>query len=179
MFDTVGHNAYPETSAESPGARHGKHSHSIDEGDLDRLLAALRKGFPGTAQPLPGSGGVTVWYLEDGFQTIPDGAGYSGTETDKHPVSEDQQAAQLCGRHPARVLPARRRRLLQLRAARRRVARRVAVGTRPPGLEPEARLHRVRASAAGRGRRRRALRYLNSPTAGDFRVKQHREASIE
>jgi hypothetical protein len=95
VFDTVGHNAYPETSAETPGARHGKHSHSIDEGDLDRLLAALRKGFAGTAQPLPGSAGVTVWYLEDGFQTIPDRAGYSGTETDKHPVSEDQQASQL------------------------------------------------------------------------------------
>jgi hypothetical protein len=30
---------------------------------------ALHKGFKGTGQPLPGSGGVTVWYLEDGFQT--------------------------------------------------------------------------------------------------------------
>ena len=95
VFDTVGHNAYPETSAEAPGAHHGKHSQSIDEGDLNRLLAALRKGFRGTAQPLPGSGGVTVWYLEDGFQTIPGRSVYSGTETDKHPVSEDEQAAQL------------------------------------------------------------------------------------
>jgi hypothetical protein len=95
VFDTVGHNAYPETSAEPPGTRHGKRSHSIDEGDLGRLLAALHKGFASTAQPLPGTGGVTVWYLEDGFQTIPTRAGYSGTENDKHPVSEEQQAAQL------------------------------------------------------------------------------------
>jgi hypothetical protein len=95
VFDTVGHNAYPETSAEAPGIRHGKHSHSIDQGDLDRLLAALRKGFRGTAQPLPGTGGVTVWYLEDGFQTTPARPLYSGTETEKQPVSEDQQAAQL------------------------------------------------------------------------------------
>ena len=95
VFDTVGHNAYPETSAEPPATRHRKHSHSIDEGDLDRLLTALRKGFGGTAQPLPGSGGVTVWYLEDGFQTIPGNNSYNGTETDKHPVSEAQQASQL------------------------------------------------------------------------------------
>ncbi len=95
LFDTVGHNAYPETSAESPGSRHGKHAHSIDEGDLDRLLGALRRGFGHTAQPLPGTGTVSVWYLEDGFQTIPARAGYSGTETDKHPVSEDVQAAEL------------------------------------------------------------------------------------
>jgi hypothetical protein len=95
VFDTVGHNAYPETSAEAPGVRHGKHSKSIDEGDLNRLLAALSKGFHGTSQPLPGQGGVTVWYLEDGFQTTPASALYSGTETDKHPISEAQQAAQL------------------------------------------------------------------------------------
>ena len=34
------------------------------------------------------------------------------------------------------------------RAARRRLARRVAVGPRAPGLEPEARVHRVRAGAS-------------------------------
>lgn len=95
IFDTVGHNAYPETSAEAPGVHHGKHSHSIDEGDLNRLLAAIRKGFAGTAQPLPGTQGVTVWYLEDGFQTTPTGTLYTGSETDKEPVSEAQQAALL------------------------------------------------------------------------------------
>ena len=95
IFDTVGHNAYPQTSAEPPSATHAKGS--IDEGDLDRLLVALRKAFDGTGQPLPGAHGVTVWYLEDGFQSVPGGsrAVYSGTETDKQPVSEDVQAAQL------------------------------------------------------------------------------------
>jgi hypothetical protein len=93
LFDTVGHNAYPETSAESPGARH-THG-SIDEGDLSRLLAALRKSFAKTAQPLPGEQGVTVWYLEDGFQTTPARTFYTGVETDGHPISEDEQAAQL------------------------------------------------------------------------------------
>jgi hypothetical protein len=93
IFDTVGHNAYPETSAEPPSARHAKGS--IDEGDLDRLLAALRKGFAKTGQPLPGRNGVTVWYLEDGFQTTPDRPLYTGAETDRRPVSEVEQAAQL------------------------------------------------------------------------------------
>jgi hypothetical protein len=93
IFDTVGHNAYPETSAEAPAARHAKHS--IDEGDLDRLLRALRTGFGGTGQPLPGSGSVTVWYLEDGFQTTPARALYTGTETDRRPISEADQAVQL------------------------------------------------------------------------------------
>jgi hypothetical protein len=93
IFDTVGHNAYPETSAESPDAHHAKHS--IDEGDLDRLLQALRAGFAGTGQPLPGRGGVTVWYLEDDFQSASDSPLYTGTETDPHPVSETEQAAQL------------------------------------------------------------------------------------
>jgi hypothetical protein len=96
IFDTVGHNAYPEMSAEAPGVHHGRRSHSIDEGDLDRLLAALRKGFAHTGQPLPGTHGVTVWYLEDGFQTSPAaGSPYTGTETDKHTVSEAEQAALL------------------------------------------------------------------------------------
>jgi hypothetical protein len=93
IFDTVGHNAYPETSEEAPDARHTKGS--IDEGDLGRLLAALRHGFAGTSQPLPGNGGVTVWYLEDGFQTTPAHVVYTGVETDKAPISEDEQAAQL------------------------------------------------------------------------------------
>jgi len=70
IFDTVGHNAYPETSSEAPGVLHK--TGSIDQGDLDRLLAALREGFAKTGQPLPGQRGVTVWYLEDGFQTAID-----------------------------------------------------------------------------------------------------------
>jgi hypothetical protein len=93
IFDTVGHNAYPEDSAEAPGARH-KHG-SIDEGDLDRLLAVLRKAFDRTGQPQPGQQGVTVWYLEDGFQTVSAPGLYSGLENDRKPVPEDVQAAQL------------------------------------------------------------------------------------
>jgi hypothetical protein len=90
IFDTIGHNAYPETSAEPPSATHKRRS--IDEGDLERLLKVLDAAFAGTGQPLPGERGVTVWYLEDGFQSQ---ELYAGTETDKEPVSESEQAAQL------------------------------------------------------------------------------------
>lgn len=95
ILDTIGHNGYPETSAEPPGALH--RTGSIDEGDLGRLLASLHEAFDGTAQPVPGSGRVTVWYLEDGFQSTPPDGGfaYSGVETDKRPVPEDVQATQL------------------------------------------------------------------------------------
>lgn len=93
IFDTVGHNAYPDTSDEAPAARHGRGS--IDEGDLGRLLAALHRSFDGTGQPVPGEDGVTVWYLEDGFQTVPGARLYDGVETDRKPVSEERQAAQL------------------------------------------------------------------------------------
>ena len=90
IFDTLGHNAYPDTSAEAPSATHKKRS--IDEGDLARLLRVLHAAFAGTGQPLPGQDGVTVWYLEDGFQSQ---ESYPGTETDAKPVSEAEQAAQL------------------------------------------------------------------------------------
>ena len=84
ILDTVGHNAYPDTSAERPSTRH-KH-HSIDEGDLDRLTAVLAKAF-GRVPP--------VWYLEDGFQTTSALALYTGTESERKPVTEAEQAAQL------------------------------------------------------------------------------------
>jgi hypothetical protein len=83
IFDTIGHNAYPQTSAESPDARH---RHSIDEGDLDRLVAVLKRSF-GVVPP--------IWYLEDGFQSVETSPLYSGTESDKHAVTEQAQAAQL------------------------------------------------------------------------------------
>jgi hypothetical protein len=34
-------------------------------------MNVLRTAFEGTKQPLPGSGHVTIWYVEDGFQTLP------------------------------------------------------------------------------------------------------------
>lgn len=83
IFDTVGHNAYPQSSAEAPDA---KHRHAIDEGDLDRLVDVLKRAF-GTVPP--------IWYLEDGFQSSEQPPLYSGTETDRKPVSEAEQAAQL------------------------------------------------------------------------------------
>ena len=83
IFDTVGHNAYPDTSAEPPAAHH---AHAIDEGDLDRLVTALRKAF-GAVPP--------IWYLEDGFQSSGGPPLYGGVETDRRPVSEEIQAAQL------------------------------------------------------------------------------------
>lgn len=85
ILDTVGHNAYPDTSAEPVGAHHKRGS--IDEGDLGRLTDALKRAF-GTAPP--------VWYLEDGFQTSGGPSLlYSGSENDRRPVSETGQAAQL------------------------------------------------------------------------------------
>jgi hypothetical protein len=84
ILDTVGHNAYPDEPAELPTARHAHRS--IDEGDLDRLVRVLGRAF-GRVPP--------VWYLEDGFQTTSPLAVYSGAETERRPVSEDEQAAQL------------------------------------------------------------------------------------
>lgn len=68
ILDTFGHNVYPKSSAEPPWTRHD--TESIDEGDYTRLMQVLAASFGGTAQPLPGQGRPTIWYLEDGFQTI-------------------------------------------------------------------------------------------------------------
>jgi hypothetical protein len=98
LFDTFGHDAYPDHDGESPATVHGAKSHSLDEGDYVRLLAALERAFGGTGQPVPGEGSVRVWYLEDGFQSaVPAGEAsfYSGTEGDRHVLSADVQATQL------------------------------------------------------------------------------------
>jgi hypothetical protein len=96
IFDTVGHNPYGMSSAESPSQQHLAPSH-IGEGDYDRLVQTLADGFRGTAQPVPGhclDAGqecVSVWYLEAGYQTVPSAAhesGYSGRENDAHPVGD-------------------------------------------------------------------------------------------
>jgi hypothetical protein len=68
IFDTVGHNAYPDSPFEPPWTVH-RGGPSIDEGDYSRLMRVLSRAFGGTAQPLPGRRGVTIWYLEDGYQS--------------------------------------------------------------------------------------------------------------
>jgi hypothetical protein len=85
IFDTVGHNAYPERTSERPWVLHS--SSAISEGDYDKLMQALVDGFGGTGQPVPGQGRVTIWYMEQGFQsTIEFGKArlYTGRETDRY-----------------------------------------------------------------------------------------------
>jgi hypothetical protein len=104
LFDTFGQNVYPRTSTEAPTAWHAD-APDVSEGDYPRLLDALHVAFADTPQPLPGVAGVTVWYLEDGFQTaVPrnKSRAYTGHETDAHtltPVGDDpaapDQATQL------------------------------------------------------------------------------------
>jgi hypothetical protein len=103
ILDTIGHNPYPSSNAESPATAH-KGNVAIGQGDYRKLLASFRTGFGGTGQPLPGRRGVSIWYLEQGFQTTIDPAKaalYSGRETEPNlvpPVSaegERDQATQL------------------------------------------------------------------------------------
>jgi hypothetical protein len=102
LFDTFGHNPYPENSAEPPYALHTG-SDLIGEGDYETLLNVLHTAFDDTAQPVPGDRGVTIWYVEDGFQTVPPRDKlryYRGRENDHHAlpaVSNDSvdQATQL------------------------------------------------------------------------------------
>jgi len=84
IFDTVGHNAYPDNSAQRVWARHP--GGEISEGDYAKLMTVLQRAFSGSAQPPPGSGGVTIWYLEQGFQSTiaPAKRGsYTGQENDR------------------------------------------------------------------------------------------------
>jgi len=84
LVDTFGHNPYPLNAAEPPWTRHANPK-VVGQGDLGRLLRAISRAFSGTAQPLPGTGRTTVWYLENGFQTVvpPEKLRYyNGTETD-------------------------------------------------------------------------------------------------
>jgi hypothetical protein len=85
LFDTVGHNPYPVTNAERPWVRHTVGT-TIGEGDYDKLMAVLGEAFGGTGQPLPGQKHVSIWYMEQGFQTAIDPAKtslYRGVETDR------------------------------------------------------------------------------------------------
>ncbi|MFL6012289.1 MAG: hypothetical protein ACJ74B_04615 [Gaiellaceae bacterium] len=70
LFDTFGHNPYGESSAEPPSALHADLD-MLGEGDYETLMNVLHTTFDDTAQPVPGERGVTIWYVEDGFQTVP------------------------------------------------------------------------------------------------------------
>ncbi|MDX6407056.1 MAG: hypothetical protein QOE13_127 [Gaiellaceae bacterium] len=86
LFDTFGHNPYPEHSAEPPWITH-EGSDLIAQGDYETLMNVLRTSFEGTLQPLPGVRGVSIWYVEDGFQTVPPREKrryYRGRENDPH-----------------------------------------------------------------------------------------------
>jgi hypothetical protein len=88
ILDTFGHNPYPENAAEPPWVRHDD-PRTVGQGDLERLLTAIADAFEGTAQPLPGEGRTTVWYLETGFQTTVPPTKlryYRGVETDPFAV---------------------------------------------------------------------------------------------
>jgi hypothetical protein len=83
LFDTVGHHAYGVTASERPWRRHIG-SKVLSQGDWNKLMYNLWLAFDGTAQAIPGAGGVAIWYLEGGSQTAIDAgkeAAYSGTET--------------------------------------------------------------------------------------------------
>ena len=103
IFDTFGHNPYPATNAEPPSVEHPG-SRMLGEGDYGALMDALTAAFAGTGQPVPGEDGVSLWYLEDGFETaVPaDRAGrYSGRERASvvqpvgHAAAARDQASQL------------------------------------------------------------------------------------
>jgi hypothetical protein len=102
LFDTFGHNPYPENSAEPPSALHAD-SDLIAEGDYETLMNVLHTSFDGTSQPVPGDRGVTIWYVEDGFQTVPPRDKlryYRGRENDRYALPANSgdainQATQL------------------------------------------------------------------------------------
>jgi len=88
LFDTFGHNPYPENSAEPPWVLHAD-SDLIGEGDYETLMNVIETAFEGSGQPLPGTNGVSIWYVENGFQTSPPPDKrryYRGRENDPHVI---------------------------------------------------------------------------------------------
>jgi hypothetical protein len=106
IFDTFGHHPHPQDASERPWKVHQDPT-QISEGDLGKLVEVLRDEFVGTAQPVPGNG-LSIWYLEDGYQTTIDQAkrllysdyenwphtvpDYAGGEPDWPPPSADSPA---------------------------------------------------------------------------------------
>jgi hypothetical protein len=96
LVDTFGHNPYPQDSTEPPAATHTDSTY-LGEGDYQTLMTTLATAFAGTAQPTPGVRGVTIWYLETGFQTVPSPDKrrfYRGRENDPRPLPSGAPRAQ-------------------------------------------------------------------------------------
>jgi hypothetical protein len=145
LLDTVGHHAYGVTAGERPWRKHIL-SKVISQGDWNKLVYNLWLAFDGTAQAIPGMGGVGIWYMEGGSQTAIDAgkeAAYSGTENvavipddaggepDWPPPGGNERGARpvhaVSRQHSPRGLPALRGGLLQLPAGGRVAACRLAV----------------------------------------------------
>ncbi len=101
IFDTVGHHPHPLSSTERPWYTHSD-ARFISLGDAGRLVEALGEAFSGTAQPTPARG-LPIWYLETGYQTVPDAAKrglYTGIENWPGSLPDD------AGGEPAQPPPA-------------------------------------------------------------------------
>jgi hypothetical protein len=94
ILDVVGHHAHGLTAAEAPATAHP--GTAIAEGDLGKLIGELKDAFGGTGQPYPGHCAaercVPIWFLEAGYQTIPDAAKrqlYTDSENEPRPVPDE------------------------------------------------------------------------------------------
>ena len=95
LVDAFGHNPYPRDSSEPPTVAHD--DGYVGQGDYQQLVDTIRASFAGTPQPAPGEQGVSIWYLENGFQTAPPQRStlYRGRENELRPLDAAGQARQL------------------------------------------------------------------------------------
>jgi hypothetical protein len=91
IFDIVGHHVHGLHSAERPWRAHP--GTGVTQGDLDKLEQVFAEAFADTAQPVPGrcveGKCVPIWWLEAGFQTMPDedkASLYTGIEITPRPL---------------------------------------------------------------------------------------------
>ena len=106
LLDTIAYHPYPATNAERPWLQHIG-STTIGEGDWNKLMYNLWQAFNGTAQPIPGTAGVSIWYSEWGVQSaIPAAKAplYSGTEN--VPVVPEQAGGDPVSPPPPATSPA-------------------------------------------------------------------------
>jgi hypothetical protein len=93
IFDIVGHHVHGLHSAERPWRAHP--GTGVTQGDLDKLEQVFAEAFSDTAQPVPGrcveGKCVPIWWLEAGFQTVPDedkASLYTGVEVTPRPLPD-------------------------------------------------------------------------------------------